>query len=435
MDPNPLISIITPTHKPDFLQEAYLSLDAQAYSNWEWILLPNNKCQIPVFNDPRIKIREEVREFSGLHVGALKKKAANLASGEIILELDHDDILDPKCLELVAKAFVEEDADFVFSDFAEFHHQDRTPHTYNPLYGWHYREVTGPDGRTYMSPNTPPARPPWICNITHAPNHVRAWKKESYLAVGGHDHTLEVGDDYDLVLRCYLAGMKFVHVPECLYYYRFLPNAQNTHQVKNIQIQDVVKARYDKNLLNMCLTWCHQDNLLALDLGASHNKPGEQWHGVDMHDGPGVDTVADLSERWPFEDNSVGVIRAVDFVEHMPLGKEIHFFNEAWRVLAHGGMLLIEVPSTDGRGAFQDPTHTTLMNENSFWYYTRESHRRFLNGKFKGSFGAKQVFTYAPGGPGSFCDQHKILYVRAHLVAAKDPKDFPIPMPYPPIDL
>jgi SAM-dependent methyltransferase len=152
--------------------------------------------------------------------------------------------------------------------------------------------------------------------------------------------------------------MKFIHIPECLYYYRFLRESQNTHQVKNAKIQEVVQERYEKHLLSMCLVWCANDGLLALDLGSSHNKPGEQWHGVDIEKGPGVDTVADLSEKWPFPDNSVGVIRAVDFVEHMPAGKEIHFFNEAWRVLTHGGMLLIEVPSTDGRGAFQDPTHT-----------------------------------------------------------------------------
>lgn len=433
MEPNPLVSIITPTHKPIFLQNIHLCLDGQTYQNWEWVVLPNNNCSIPVFNDHRVKIYKDVHEFSGLNVGALKKKAASLSNGEIILELDHDDFLDSKCLELVVKAFVEESADFVFTDFAEFHHVDNSPHTYNAAYGWKYRDVTGPDGTIYKSAYSPPARPPWICDITHAPNHARAWSKSAYNAVGGHDPNLEVGDDYDLILRCYLAGLKFIHIPECLYYYRFLPNSQNTHQVKNSQVQEIVRQRYEANLLNMCLTWCQQDNLLALDMGSAHNKPGEQWHGVDICEAPGVDTVADLSEPWPFEDNSVGVIRAVDFVEHMPAGKEIHFFNEAWRVLAHGGMLLIEVPSTDGRGAFQDPTHTTFMNQNSFWYYTQESHKRFLNGKFKGSFGAKKVTTYTPGGPGSFCDQNKILYVRAHLVAAKDPDGFPLPMPHPEI--
>ena len=358
MEKNPLISVITPTHKPTYIPDIHKCLDAQTYSNWEWIILPNNNCQMPVLNDPRVKVHRDVHEFSGLNVGALKKKAAALANGVIILELDHDDFLDPRALEMVAKAFVEEDADFVYTDFAEFHEGTHAPHIYNVAYGWRYRPVQGPDGRTYQAAFSPPARPPWICDITHAPNHVRAWKKTSYEQVGGHDPALEVGDDYDLVLRCYLAGMKFVHIPECLYYYRFLPAGQNTHRVKNDRIQEVVRERYDQHLLNMCLTWCAKDGLLALDLGSAHNKPGEQWHGVDMEEGPGVDTVADLSERWPFEDNSVGVIRAVDFVEHMPAGKEIHFFNEAWRVLAHGGMLLIEVPSTDGRGAFQDPTHT-----------------------------------------------------------------------------
>ena len=33
-------------------------------------------------------------------------------------------------------------------------------------------------------------------------------------------------------------------------------------------------------------------------------------------------------------------------------------------------MLLSLTPSTDGRGAYQDPTHVAFYNENSFWYYT-----------------------------------------------------------------
>lgn len=428
MQSNPLISVITPTHRPKFLSEAHQSLDAQTYKKWEWIVLPNNNCTLPVMNDPRIKIHNEVLEFSNLNVGALKKKAASFAQGEIILELDHDDFLDPRCLEKVAEAFVREQADFVYTDFAEFNDRTYTPNLYNQLYGWRYREVDGPDGRKYQAAFSPPARPPWICDITHAPNHVRAWSKKAYDAIGGHDPSLPVGDDYDLVLRCYLAGMKFVHVPECLYYYRFLDGGQNTHKTKNDTIQNVVQTRYNENLLQMCLTWCHKDGLLALDLGSAHNKPGDQWIGVDMHEAPGVDRVADLSERWPFDDNSVGVIRAVDFLEHMPPGKEIHFFNEAWRVLTHGGMLLIEVPSSDGRGAFQDPTHSTFVNQNSFWYYTQDNYKRFMNGKFNGSFGAKRVITYAPN---AFCKEHNILYVRAHLVAAKDPNGFPLPLPHP----
>ena len=62
------------------------------------------------------------------------------------------------------------------------------------------------------------------------------------------------------------------------------------------------------------------------------------------------------------------MIRAVDFLEHVP--DKVALFNELYRLLAHGGMLLSLTPSTDGRGAFQDPTHVAYYNENSFWYFT-----------------------------------------------------------------
>jgi hypothetical protein len=52
--------------------------------------------------------------------------------------------------------------------------------------------------------------------------------------------------------------------------------------------------------------------------------------------------------------------------------------SEIHRVLADGGWVFIEVPSTDGRGAFQDPTHVTYWNENSFLYYTRSAQARFI---------------------------------------------------------
>jgi hypothetical protein len=55
--------------------------------------------------------------------------------------------------------------------------------------------------------------------------------------------------------------------------------------------------------------------------------------------------------------------------------------SEIHRVLAHGGWAFIEVPSTDGRGAFQDPTHVSFWNENSFLYYTNSYLANFIRNK------------------------------------------------------
>lgn len=87
---------------------------------------------------------------------------------------------------------------------------------------------------------------------------------------------------------------------------------------------------------------------------------------VDVIAFPGV-VVADLRQPWPWEDDSVEQVRAWDIVEHLP--DKIHTMNELWRVLAPGGTAEIVVPTTDGPGAFQDPTHVSFWNRRSFLYY------------------------------------------------------------------
>jgi glycosyltransferase involved in cell wall biosynthesis len=87
---------------------------------------------------------------------------------------------------------------------------------------------------------------------------------------------------------------------------------------------------------------------------------------VDIVPAPDVE-VADLSLPWPWPDNSVDHVRAWDIIEHLP--DKILTMNELWRVLKPGGTAEIAVPTTDGTGAFQDPTHVSFWNRRSFLYY------------------------------------------------------------------
>ena len=106
---------------------------------------------------------------------------------------------------------------------------------------------------------------------------------------------------------------------------------------------------------------------LRLDLFCGHRKR-EGCVGVDARPLPGVDVVADLEHGLPFADASALEIHACHGPEHV--ADPVRFMRECWRVLKPGGLLSIEVPSTDGRGAFQDPTHRSYWNENSFGYWT-----------------------------------------------------------------
>jgi len=104
-----------------------------------------------------------------------------------------------------------------------------------------------------------------------------------------------------------------------------------------------------------------------INMGCGHQGlPG--WVNVDIYPFKGVNLIADLNNRWPWKDDSIHYIRAFDVVEH--LRDPIHTMNEGWRVLKHGGIFEIWVPSTEGRGAFQDPTHVSYWNYNSFAYYS-----------------------------------------------------------------
>ena len=76
----------------------------------------------------------------------------------------------------------------------------------------------------------------------------------------------------------------------------------------------------------------------------------------------------------------------------------------------------IEVPSTDGRGAWQDPTHVSFWNEHSFWYYTDRNKAQFIrNTDIR--FQTYRLDTWEM--------QPHIPCVTAWLVAIKDEKRLP----------
>lgn len=158
--------------------------------------------------------------------------------------------------------------------------------------------------------------------------------------------------------------------------------------------------------------YAHSLNLPALDMGAAHNKP-DGYLGVDQYAHADVDIVCDVANGIPLPDSSVGAIRAVDFIEHVPDG--IALFNEFYRVLTHGGYLLTRTPSTDGRGAFQDPTHVAFYNENSFWYYTDPFYRKFVP-RITCDFAVVNLTTYFPS---EWHEKNNISYVAADLIANK----------------
>lgn len=169
--------------------------------------------------------------------------------------------------------------------------------------------------------------------------------------------------------------------------------------------------RVVKGILEKLSVTSNQNESLKIDLGCGGSKP-KGFIGVDVQSGQGVDIVADLNKRFPFPDNCAEVIRAYDLIEH--LENRIHTMNEIWRICKPGATVELFVPSTDGRGAFQDPTHISFWNINSFKYYCVE-HPIYLKLNhfygFKGSFGIISLDNYK--------SDDEVIHVRAVLKVLK----------------
>lgn len=105
---------------------------------------------------------------------------------------------------------------------------------------------------------------------------------------------------------------------------------------------------------------------VRLDLGCGEHK-AQGFTGIDSRPLETVDIVHDLRAGIPFVADSVDVIRARDFFEHMPT--IIPIFNDCWRVLKAGGELILEVPRFPHVDAVKDPTHVSFFAVETFTEY------------------------------------------------------------------
>jgi O-antigen biosynthesis protein len=412
----PAISVITPLHAPcnAFVDAAYRSLAAQSRGGWEWIVVENRggKLSERAREDPRVRVVATDKRG----IGALKRFACDLAAAPVVVELDADDLLAPDALARVAQAFEgSPGVDFVYSDFAEFVDGtwDRPArYPFAASAGWGYYPVEF-DGHPLVAMRAPEVTAHNLRFVDWAPNHLRAWRAAAYWSAGGHDANMEVGDDHELMCRMFLRGARFERVPACLYYYRV--HAANTVGTDNAKVRAATTDVYNRCIWALAEKWARDRKLLRIDLcGAIGCPPG--YTPIDRVEaaagGPGI--VCDLESAWKLDTSSVGLLRAADAVEH--LRDPIHTMNEAYRVLAPGGFLMIDVPSTNGLGAFCDPTHRSFWNRLSFRYYSEAAYRRFVP-EFRGCFQVSRVLERFPTG---WHKDNNVPYVEAHLFCAKD---------------
>jgi glycosyltransferase involved in cell wall biosynthesis len=240
----------------------------QTNPNWEWVLHDDSDnspdaARLEKFfaqlNDKRIRYFRFNKQSGGL-VGMSKKRAANLCTGDYMAELDHDDLLMPDITDKILKHG--EGFDFIYSNCSSVIVNDDESFAQGEHFGGDgfamgygkYRKTVAVNPLTgllheYQETVTFPVNPKSIRNIVGVCNHIRVWNRNFYESVGGHNVDIGVADDYELIVRSFLAGGKFLHLDSLGYLQ--VEDADRTTYNRNYEIQhlwNAVLATYDEQI-------------------------------------------------------------------------------------------------------------------------------------------------------------------------------------------
>ncbi|MHB1676688.1 MAG: glycosyltransferase [Sulfuriferula sp.] len=208
----PLISVVMSVYnsKPEWLIKAIESVRKQIYPHWE-LCIADNASSDPTLHpileryakqDARIKV--VFREQNG-HIAAASNSALELAVGEWVALLEHDDLLAEHALFWVAEAINQNtDARLIYSD------EDK---------------IDGTDRRF-----APDFKCDWDVDFFYSHNlitHLGIYSAELLKQMGGFRPGFEGAQDYDLALRCieHIATNQIHHIPRVLYHWRMHPES------------------------------------------------------------------------------------------------------------------------------------------------------------------------------------------------------------------
>ncbi|BFG74354.1 hypothetical protein PTKU46_23870 [Paraburkholderia terrae] len=208
----PLISVLVPTYNSDekLLREMIASVRAQVYPHWELCIAddasPNSRVAAVLAEVAAAdaRIRFVVRRENG-HISAASNSALELAKGEYVALLDHDDILPEHALFMIAS------------------YVNRYPH--GRLFYSDEDKLTLDGQRT-----APYFKPDWNPHLILAQNffsHLGVYETALVREAGGFRKGFEGSQDHDLILRCLeIAGHDCViHIPHVLYHWRIMPGS------------------------------------------------------------------------------------------------------------------------------------------------------------------------------------------------------------------
>lgn len=203
-DYQPCISIITPVFNTPvkWLEECVQSVLDQLYEKWELILIDDDSSDPELLKllpelaarDSRI-VLTRVDKRGG--ISAASNRGLELAQGDWIGLLDHDDLLEPDALfQHVRWLQDHRDADLIYSD---------------------------EDKLTEEGLDSPIFKPDWSLDFFLSCNYVCHFtliRQEAVKEVGGFRSEFDGAQDYDLFLRIIERTTRIDHIPRVLYHWR-----------------------------------------------------------------------------------------------------------------------------------------------------------------------------------------------------------------------
>ena len=201
----PVISLIMPVfNTPErFLREAIESVLNQVYPYWELCIADDASTQRHIrtileeytAKDNRIKV---VYRTENGHISHASNSAIEIAEGEFLALLDHDDLLTPDALYEVALLLNRHpEADMIYSD------EDKIDDN-NQLRDPFFKPDWCPDSLLSRM---------YTC-------HLGTYRRSLVNEIGGFRAGYEGSQDYDLVLRLTEKTEKIFHIPKVLYHWR-----------------------------------------------------------------------------------------------------------------------------------------------------------------------------------------------------------------------
>lgn len=222
----PVISIVMPVfNTPDpFLRQAIESVVNQVYPHWELCIADDASTEVHVeqileeyaLKDSRIKVC--YREENG-HISQASNSAIELAIGEFLALLDHDDILAPNALYEVALLLNRHpEADMIYSDEDKI---DENNQFRDPF----FKPDWCPD--SFLSRM-------YTC-------HLGIYRRSLVNEIGGFRVGYEGSQDYDLALRLTEKTSKIFHIPKVLYHWRIHSDSTARSLVSKSYATDAAK--------------------------------------------------------------------------------------------------------------------------------------------------------------------------------------------------